>query len=55
MITIKNPEEIKIMKEGGKCLAKIVKELEKKVKPGITTKELDRVAEALVFNYNGKC
>lgn len=49
MITIKTQEEIKIMAEGGKILAKIIKELEKKVKPGITTKELDRVAETLIF------
>ena len=55
MITIKTPEEIAIMTEGGKILAKIIKELEKKVKPGITTKELDRVAEILVLKYGGKC
>jgi methionyl aminopeptidase len=48
MIQIKTPEEIEIMAEGGKILAKIMKELEKKVKPGITTKELDRAAEALI-------
>lgn len=55
MITIKNLEEIKIMAEGGKILAKIMKELEKKVKPGITTRELDKVAEDLVLKYGGKC
>jgi len=54
MISIKTPEEIKIMAEGGKILAKIVKELEKKVKPGITTKELDRVAETLIFKSGGE-
>ena len=53
MITIKTPEEIAIMTEGGKILAKIIKELEKKVKPGITTKELDRVAETLIFKSGG--
>ncbi len=55
MITIKTPEEIKIIAEGGKRLAKIVKTLEKKVEPGITTKELDKLAEELVFKYGGKC
>jgi len=48
MISIKTKEEIKIMSEGGKILAKIIKELEKKVKPGITTKEIDRLAESLI-------
>ena len=36
------------MREGGEILAKIMQELTKKVKPGITTKELNRAAEALV-------
>lgn len=43
------------MTEGGKHLAKIMKELEKKVKPGIATKELDKLAEKLVFKYGNKC
>jgi len=55
MIQIKTPEEIKIMAEGGKILAKIMKELEKKVQPGITTKELDKVAKDLVLGSGGKC
>ena len=54
MITIKTPEEIKIMTEGGKILAKIMKELEKKVSPGITTKELNRAAQALILKSGGK-
>lgn len=41
------------MSEGGKILAKIIKELVKKVKPGITTKELDRLAEGLIFSVKG--
>jgi len=55
MIPIKTPEEIKTMAEGGKILAKIMKELEKKIEPGITTKELDKLAEELVFKYGGEC
>ena len=55
MIRIKTPEQIKIMAEGAKILAKIMKELEKKVQPGITTKELDRLAEELVLNYETIC
>ena len=55
MISIKISEEIKIMAEGGKILAKIMKELEKQVRPGITTKELDKVAEDLILKSGGKC
>ncbi|PIS17364.1 MAG: type I methionyl aminopeptidase [Candidatus Nealsonbacteria bacterium CG09_land_8_20_14_0_10_42_14] len=54
-ITIKTKEEIETMREGGKILARIMKELEKIVKPGICTKELDRVAETLILKSGGKC
>ncbi|MCJ7786824.1 type I methionyl aminopeptidase [Patescibacteria group bacterium] len=55
MISIKTPDEVEIMAEGGEILAKIMKELGKKVQPGITTKELDRLAESLIFKYGGRC
>lgn len=55
MISIKTPDEIGIIAEGGKILAKIMKELEKKVQPGITTNELNRLAESLIFKSGGKC
>jgi len=53
MISIKTPEEITVMAEGGKVLAKIMKELEKKVRPGIATKELEELAEELIFKSGG--
>lgn len=43
------------MAEGGKILAKIMKELEGRVKPGIKTSELDRLAESLILKSGGKC
>ena len=43
------------MAEGGKILAGIMKELEKKVKPGITTEDLNRLAENLILKSGGKC
>ncbi len=54
MISIKNPAEIEIMGEAGKILAKIMKELEKEVKPGVKTKELDRLAEKLILSSSFK-
>ncbi len=48
MIIIKSEKEIEIMAEGGKILAKIMKQLKEKVQPGITTKELDRLLESLI-------
>ncbi|MFH1036892.1 MAG: type I methionyl aminopeptidase [Patescibacteria group bacterium] len=55
MIKIKTSEEIEIISEGGKILAGIMKELEKQVKPGIATKELDRLAEGLILNSGSEC
>jgi len=55
MVTIKSPEEIGIMAEGGKILARVMKELEKMIRSGITTKELDRLAESLILKSGGKC
>ena len=42
------------MAEGGKILAEILEELKNRVKPGITTKELDRIAESLILKSGNK-
>jgi len=55
MIEIKTAQEIEIMAEGGRILAKIMKKLEKRVKPGITTMELEKLAEGLILKSGGKC
>jgi len=54
MIYLKTDEEIKIMKEGGRILAKITKKLIKKIRPGITTKFLDDVFREEINYYNKK-
>ncbi|MCX6764417.1 MAG: type I methionyl aminopeptidase [Candidatus Nealsonbacteria bacterium] len=54
MIKIKTKEEIRIMAEGAKILSEIMGKLEKKISPGITTKELDKVAQDLVFKSGAK-
>ncbi len=54
MITIKSPEEIKIMAEAGKILAGVLKEIEKMAKPGVTTLDLDRAAEELILKQGAK-
>jgi methionyl aminopeptidase len=54
MVNIKTQEEIQIIAEGGKILATVIKELEKMAHPGVTTKELDRAAEALILSMGAK-
>lgn len=54
MITIKTPEEIKILREGGKILASILHEVAGKVRPGIATIGLDALAERLIRGAGGE-
>jgi len=47
-VIIKTPEEIEIIREGGKILARILEKTAKKVAPGISTYELDKYAYKLI-------
>ena len=47
MIILKQPEEIEKLRESNGIVAEILKELRLRVKPGITTGELDRMAEEM--------
>lgn len=49
MITIKTKEDIKILREGGKRHAFIMRELVHMVKPGVTAGELDQKAQDLIL------
>ncbi len=48
MIAIKTPEEIEIIREGGKRLAAVLHKVKEKIAPGVSTKELDMYAEKLI-------
>ncbi len=43
------------MAEAGRILAEIMKQLKEAVKPGITTQELDRLAEGLILEAGAGC
>jgi len=47
-VIIKTPKEIEIIREGGKILADVLAKVAKKVKPGISTFELDKYAFDLI-------
>jgi len=51
MIICKTPREIEIMREAGKIVALTHQELKKHIVPGITTKELDQIAEKTILKY----
>ncbi len=54
MIIIKTEREIAAMRAGGRKLAKILKEIVKRVKPGITTGELENLANELIAKEGGQ-
>lgn len=52
MIIIKTKDEILKMKEAGKILANVHKEIAQMVKPGITTMDIDEFVEAYLKKHN---
>ena len=53
MITIKDEREIELMRHAGMLVSKMHKYLKPFIKEGITTKELDRLAEEFILQNNG--
>ncbi len=53
MITIKSAREIETMAEAGRILAATLDVIANRVVPGITTEELDRVAEQFIRSHPG--
>ena len=54
MISIKSTSEIEKMRAAGKILSGTFKELEKHIQPGITTKELDKIAYDYILRQGAK-
>jgi methionyl aminopeptidase len=54
MTTVKTAKEIKILKEGGKILASVLREVAKNVRSGVATIELDELAEKLIRRAGGE-
>ncbi|MFS0784229.1 type I methionyl aminopeptidase [Bacillus sp. 1P06AnD] len=52
MIICKTPREIDIMRHAGQIVAITHQELKKHIEPGITTKELDRIAESIIRKHD---
>ena len=48
MITLKSPREIVLMREAGRIVASVFDALKPHIKPGVTTKELNRIAEKTI-------
>jgi methionyl aminopeptidase len=48
MITIRTPQEIEIMRRNNRLVAQVLQRLRKAIQPGITTAELDQLAERTI-------
>lgn len=55
MIIVKSPREIALMKEAGKVVAKVFETIEPLIKPGISTYEINRIAEKVIYDAGGTC
>src|SRR3989338_1213978 len=53
-VTIKTPEELELIRQGGKKMGKILDRLCKMVAPGVTTEELDVAAERMIRDAGGE-
>lgn len=53
-IIIKTPEELQAIREGGHILAKVVQYVLDNIKPGMTTNELDALAEAEILKHGAE-
>jgi methionyl aminopeptidase len=53
-VEIKSKDEIALMREAGRIVCEILDELEKAVAPGVTTWELDALAEKLIYQKGAK-
>jgi methionyl aminopeptidase len=51
MIPIKTDEEIEIQRQSSLLVGKTLAEVAKKIRPGITTRELDKVAEKYIIGH----
>ncbi|WP_075864854.1 type I methionyl aminopeptidase [Carboxydothermus islandicus] len=54
MITVKTEKELRLMREAGRIVALTLQALEKVIEPGITTLELDKIAEETIKKLGGK-
>lgn len=51
-ISIKSEKEIDLMRESGRILAEVLEELQKMVRPGISTLDIDRKCAELIRGYD---
>jgi len=54
MIVLKSKEELKIMRDANRIVAEVMAKLKTVIAPGVTTGELDRIAESMIQERKAK-
>jgi len=54
LIIIKSPQEIELMRQAGRIVAQILSHLSRAIKPGITTAQLDTLAQRFIRSQRAK-
>ena len=55
MIIVKSPREIELMKDAGRLVAKVFETVEPHIKPGVSTYEINKIAEDVIYAGGGSC
>ena len=50
-VTVKSKHEIELMREAGRILGTVLKELEKECKPGVTTYHINKIGDEMIKSY----
>ena len=53
MVTLKSPPEIERIRASGRVVAEVLEAMSERVRPGITTGELDAIAEEIIRSHAG--
>jgi len=54
VVFLRNPEEIDSIREAARLVGRTLRMLEEQVRPGVTTAELDRLAEEYIRDHGGR-
>jgi methionyl aminopeptidase len=50
-VSVKSKREIELMREAGRILGTVLRDLEKEVKPGVSTFRIDQIGEEMIRSY----
>lgn len=53
MVRLKSKSEIELIRQAGNIVSKVIELLNKNIRPGVTTKELDLIAEDSISKFRG--